>query len=58
VGYEKDREPKLLLQLSDLGKDVSLKDDIQSRRRLVHDDHLWAQHERHGDHHTLAHAPR
>ena len=48
-------KPKSLLQRLDLLEDLPLDDDVEGRRRLVHDDQLRLQRERHGDDHALAH---
>ena len=56
VGDEQDREPELVLQLDDLAEDVALHHDVERGRRLVHDDDLGVDRQRHRDHHPLAHA--
>ena len=55
VGDEQDGEAEALLQLDDLREDLALDDDVERRRRLVHDHDLGVGGERHGDHDPLAH---
>jgi len=58
VRDEQDGEPELALQLLDLLQDLALDDHVERSRRLVHDDQLRAQRERHRDHDALAHTAR
>jgi hypothetical protein len=58
VGDEDGREAELAAQVLDLLEDLALSDDIERRRRFVHDDEVGAERECHGDHHPLAHAAR
>ena len=56
VGDEDDREAELLLQFLDLHHQRPLGDDVQRRRRLVHDDQVGREQQRHRDHRALPHA--
>ncbi len=56
VGDEQNREAALALELLDLLQDLALDDDVESRRRLVHDHELRLEGERHRDDHALPHA--
>ena len=58
VSDEDDREAELVPQVLQLLKDLTLGDHIQRRRRLVHDDDLRPQRQRHRDHDPLPHAAR
>ena len=49
-------KPELALQLGDLRHDLLLHDDVERGRRLVHDQQVGPQGDRHGDDHALAHA--
>ena len=49
-------KPNLLAQLDQLGQDLPLHHHVERRGRLVHDDDLRLEGERHRDHHALAHA--
>ena len=58
VRDEEHGEPKLALERLDLLQDLALHDDVERGRRLVHDDQLGLERERHRDDHALAHAAR
>ena len=53
---EEDREAEVALERLDLLEDLALHDDVERGRRLVHDDQLRLERERHRDDHALAHA--
>jgi hypothetical protein len=53
-----DREPKLLAELRDLLQQPRLRDDVEPRRRLVHDDHRRPADERRRDRDALLLAAR
>ena len=55
---EQDREPEALFEVLDLLQDLFLHDDVERRRRLVHDNQLWIEGQREGNHDPLAHATR
>ena len=52
---EEDREAELTLDLLDLLQDLALHDHVERGRRLVEDDELGLERERHADDHALAH---
>ena len=56
VRDEEDCEAEVLLERLDLLQDLALDDHVERGRRLVHDDQLRLQRERHRDDHALAHA--
>jgi hypothetical protein len=56
VGDEDHREAELHLQLLDLTHQGALCDDVERRRRLVHQHQLGGEEESHGDHGPLTHA--
>ena len=51
-------KPEVAFERLDLLQDLALDDDVERRRRLVHDDQLGLERERHRDDHALAHAAR
>src|SRR5262249_10192363 len=55
VRDEEDGEAELALDLPDLLQDLSLHDHVEGGRRLIEDDELWLERERHRDDHALAH---
>ena len=55
VRDEEGRETDAVAQADQLLEDLSLRDHVQCRRRLVHDDHLRFESDRHRDHHALPH---
>ena len=59
VGDEQNRGVLLpRLHLQHQIQNLRLDRDVERRRRLVGDEERGVQHERHGDHHALAHAAR
>ena len=56
VRDEEHREAEVALQILDLLEDLALHDDVERGRRLVHDQELGLERERHRDDHALAHA--
>ncbi len=58
VGDQKDGEAELLLQPVQQPQDLRLHGDVERGGRLVGDQQLRIAHQRHGDHHPLAQAPR
>ncbi len=58
VGDQDHRRPRLLLEAADEREDLGLDGHVERRGRLVGDEELRSVGEGHGDHGTLAHAPR
>ncbi len=58
MGDQQQSHIKFLLDGSQQGQDLRLNGDVQGRGRLVGNDQAGAAHQAHGDHHTLAQAPR
>ena len=56
VRDEEHGEPEVPLERLHLLQDLALHHDVERRRRLVHDDELRLEGERHRDDHALAHA--
>ncbi len=56
VRDEQDRESEPLLQLLDLHHQRALRNDVERGRRLVHDDEVGSEEQRHRDHRPLPHA--
>ena len=55
VRDEEDRAAEVALQVLDLLEDLALHDDVERRRRLVHDQQLGAERESHRNDHALTH---
>src|SRR5439155_18811744 len=55
---EEHGEAEVTFQRLDLLHDLALDDDVERRRRLVHDNQLRLERERHCDDYPLAHAAR
>ena len=58
VRDEEHREAEVALERLDLLQDLPLHDDVERGRRLVEDDELRIERERHCDDHALAHSAR
>ena len=56
VGDQDDGRPVRLLEVADQVEDLSLHRHVERGRRLVGDQDLGVEGERHGDHHPLSHA--
>ena len=57
VAHEQQRHAALALQLGEQLEDLRLDGDVERGRRLVGDEHLRVERERHRDHHPLPHPP-
>jgi len=58
MGDQDDRGAEVALQVAQEVEHLALHRHVKRRRRLVGDQHLGAQRQRHGDHHPLAHPAR
>ena len=56
VGDQDRRQAALAVEPLEQGEDLRLHGDVERRRRLVGDQHLGLQRERHRDHRPLPHA--